>query len=279
MFNASINEIADFLSVQADDIGTYGTLNCYRSAISLITLYNISDNKTLHRFFKGIEKLKPNRPKYNVTWDPSKVLQFIAGLRENQEISIQNLSKKLVTLLALITAQRIQTLSLIKLENIKCFSDKIEIRIPDRIKNSSLNQCQPLLTIPFFEEHPEICVASTLKNYIERTAEHRNSNLENFLFLTHKKPIHVATKQTLSRWVKETLHDSGIDTTLFSSHSTRHASTSTAKLKNIIIDIIRKTAGWSSKSNVSAKFYNRPICNDQDFANAIVQDYCATKQN
>lgn len=57
------------------------------------------------------------------------------------------------------------------------------------------------------------------------------------------------------------LKSSGIDLTIFSGHDTRHASTSTAKLKGVSLDVIRWTAGGKNNSSTFAKFYNRPIVN------------------
>ncbi|VEN52736.1 unnamed protein product, partial [Callosobruchus maculatus] len=75
------------------------------------------------------------------------------------------------------------------------------------------------------------------------------------------KPFRQATKQTLSRWVKETLRLSGVDTSIFKAHSTRHAASSAALRLGVSIDTILQTAGWSEKSSVFANFYNRPLAN------------------
>lgn len=90
------------------------------------------------------------------------------------------------------------------------------------------------------------------------------------VILTFRRPYHVASSQTISRWIKQTLTASGIDTNVFSGHSTRHASTSAAHRAGVSIDIIRKTAGWSGQSAVFANFYNRPIINgDTNFVNVL----------
>lgn len=77
---------------------------------------------------------------------------------------------------------------------------------------------------------------------------------------------------TLSRWVKTLLSRSGINISEFSSHSTRHASTSTAKRNGVGIDVIRATAEWSKDSQVFAKFYNLPLMEEHStFANAVLK--------
>ena len=69
------------------------------------------------------------------------------------------------------------------------------------------------------------------------------------------KPHKEASKSTLSRWIKVTLGLAGIDTKIFSAHSTRAASTSAMKACGLPINDIMKTAGWSSERTF-AKHYD-----------------------
>lgn len=173
--------------------------------------------------------------------------------------------------MALTTAHRVQTFSKIKLDNIIIDREGVQIKIPDRIKTSGLHKTQPFLVFPNFQEMPELCVASTIIHYLRRTKEIRKPE-QTYLFLTHKKPIHQATVQTLSRWVKTVLKNSGVDTTIFSTHSTRHAATSAAARLGVNIDTIRNTAGWTRSSQVFNKFYNRPLVqNTSEFAVSVLR--------
>lgn len=132
----------------------------------------------------------------------------------NESLSLEMLTKKLVTLLALITAQRVQTLSKICIDNITLLNDTFYVTIPKRIKTTGTNRPQPLIQIPYFHERPALCAASVLKTYLDRTQTLRTQN-ETYLFLTFKKPHHVATTQTLSRWIKEMLKKGGVETKFF----------------------------------------------------------------
>lgn len=161
-------------------------------------------------------------------------------------------------LLALATGQRLQTLSLCKKRNIMIYNDKIIILIDDLIKTSGIGRAQPVINLPFFSHNLNICPATTLQCYMNVTSSHR-SEIDDRLFLTYKKPFRPATSQTIGRWLKATLSASGIDTSIFSAHSTRHASTSSASLSGISIDVIRRSAGWTNQSSVFANFYNRPM--------------------
>nr|CAI5852911.1 unnamed protein product [Callosobruchus analis] len=131
------------------------------------------------------------------------------------------------------------------------------------------SKIQRCLSLPFFQDKPSLCVASTLLEYLEVTREilppHRDD-----LFITYGRPIRIAPKQTLRRWIKDTLKYTGIHTSVFKPHSTRHPSASLAFRRGISIDIIGRTVGWTEKSPCFARFYNRPLSMANAFANSVL---------
>lgn len=236
--------------------------------ISFVLGPEMGQDENVKRFFKGLSRLRPPEPKYESTWDPEIVLNYFRNLNNN-ELSLEILSKKLVTLLALVTGQKIQTLALIDNKNIVINGRLIEIKIPDRIKTSKSGKNQPVLSLPFYEKDTNICSSNILLCYITRTKELRVN--KTVLFISFKKPFNVVWKQTLSRWVKDILYESGVDSDVFSAHSTRHASTSAAKCKGVNFELIRKSAGWTTNSTTFARFYNRPVVqNASNFDRAIL---------
>lgn len=260
-------DLIDFLTNCFESGASYGTLNNHRSAISLISFNKIGDSDQIKRFFKGVFKMKPVFPRYDITWDPHIVLNFLSNFYPNSELSLEVLSKKLVMLLALASGQRCQTLSLIRVTNIRRLNDRYMIKITDLIKTSSIGKSQPILDLPFFES-PNICPADTLSAYMMRTAQIRPPNVDK-LILTFRNPHHAVSSQTIGRWIKDVLEESGIDTNTFRAHSTRHAATSAAGRAGISVDVIRKTAGWSQQSAVFANFYNRPVVQENNFVRAV----------
>ena len=80
-----------------------------------------------------------------------------------EELSFVQLTQKTIMLLALATAQRAQTISLIKLENIKEVNIGFEIEIADLIKTSRPGAAQPFLFIPRFDSEPRCCAARHLQ--------------------------------------------------------------------------------------------------------------------
>lgn len=273
-FDCNISNVLEFLAAQFQSGANYSTLNTCRAALALVLGKSVSQDERITRFMKGVYRTKPYFPRYESTWDPNVVLDHLANFYPNETQTLNSLSKKLVALLALSTGQRVQTLSLIRLPNIKIGSSRIEITICDLIKTSAPNRPQPVLIIPFFPHREQICPAKTLSSYIAATENFRSLPFTEKLILTTKKPVHNASAATISRWIKTVLSESGIDTNIFTAHSTRHASTSAARRNGVSIDVIKRTAGWSGNSLMFAKFYNRPITSVEDnaFAEAIIHN-------
>lgn len=206
--------------------------------------------------------------KYSTTWDPQIVLNEVGKWFPNKQLSLEKITKKLAILLALCTAHRVQTISLIKTNNISITNNGISIAITDVIKTSAPGREQPLLFLPYFRDNPNICPATALEDYLFVTKSYRSVTTQN-LFLTFHRPFKIASAQTISRWIKDVLHTSGVDVSVFGAHSTRHAATSAARASGVSLDTIRKRAGWTSTSQTFAKFYNRPLTADDDFARSI----------
>lgn len=271
-FNATSTQVISFLTMKFEEGAAYSSLNTHRPALSTILGSKITLDDNIHRFLKGVYRLKPPTPKYAVTWDTNDVSNYVCEhYPYTDNITLEALSHKTISLLAIASAQRMQTLSFIKLKNICVKNDMIVIKIPDLIKTSRPGALQPLIRLPFIRENPSICPATVLQAYIDRTLTLRRDNVDDHLFISLRKPHKKVCSQTLSHWVKKVLAASGIDISVFGAHSTRHASTSAAHRLGINLEVVRKAAGWSNSSNVFLKYYNREVVNpvNNDFAEVI----------
>lgn len=262
IYNAPVTSILKFLVELFNKGGKYGTINSAKSALSLILGSDSIKDPQIRRFMKAVYKLRTPLPKYNITWDPTIVLNYLSNWYPNEGLSFEILSKKLITLLALVTAHRVQTLSLIRISNIRKIGDKrFAINVTDRIKTSVVNNSQPTLILPYFDEQPAICPARTLERYLIVSSEKRQTNCD-YLIISFRKPYKKVCSQSISRWIKATLKESRIDIATFGAHSTRHAATSAANRLGVSVELIRKTAGWTDSSRTYAKFYNRNLAID-----------------
>ena len=68
---------------------------------------------------KGIFKLRPTFPKYTVIYGPDIILMYMDTLPNNSSLLLEDLTKKLCTLLCLLNSQRCQTIASLDLN----FSD------------------------------------------------------------------------------------------------------------------------------------------------------------
>ncbi|KAJ8682834.1 hypothetical protein QAD02_018626 [Eretmocerus hayati] len=136
----------------------------------------LKNDPQVSRFFKGVLNEKPKQAQYDEVWDPDGVLKHLSTWGADESLNLEKLTLKVTTLLALATAQRIQTLSLMKLNNIKLTDKGYKIFVPDRIKTTNRMRYQPVLQIPFLDSQPDICPAKTSRAYIDRTYGPRTKN-------------------------------------------------------------------------------------------------------
>lgn len=93
-FEGQVGKVLTFLQNILDNgQNIYGSFNAHRSALSLILPGKIGDDPSLKRFLKGVFKLRPPKPRYNVTWNPQPVLEY---LERTPVYSLKHLSYKLV---------------------------------------------------------------------------------------------------------------------------------------------------------------------------------------
>ena len=109
---------------------SYSVINTHKSM--LLQTLQFFDNEwcsnacLISRFMKGLFHVIPLKPRYQFTWDVSKVLTFLSTLFPLDRLSMKMLTLKLTALIALLTAPRAQTLQwtwiIWTLWNLKLFS-------------------------------------------------------------------------------------------------------------------------------------------------------------
>ena len=85
---------------------------------------------------KGIYVAKLPLPRYTVTWDVSKLTDHLRILVPLESLSFKDLSKKLVLLLALSSAQRVQTLQALNINNMSIEETEIVFTVVQRLETS-----------------------------------------------------------------------------------------------------------------------------------------------
>ena len=136
----------------------------------------------------------------------------------------------------------------------------MKIPIRARLKQTNARNNKFIVELRSFEEDSSICVVECLKSYLKATEKIRNSSK---LLVSFLKPHNRVSKQTISRWIKKVMSESGIDTDIFKSHSTRAASCSKLKNNSFPVEEIIETAGWTN-AKCFKKFYDKVIMINYD---------------
>ena len=184
------------------------------------------------------------------------VLDYLAKLGPPEELSLKNLTLKVVMLMALLLQQRRQTVHILSIDYMQISADKCVFFINSLLKTSRPGKY--LACIEFQASAPDVslCIVKHLQQYLKHTDILRGD--EKQLFISYSNPHKAVSPDTVSRWIKTTLVDAGIDTSKYSAHSTRSTSTSAAKENSISIARIKKSAEWFQESTFT-KFYNKPV--------------------
>ena len=228
----------------------------------------IGQHPLVTRFLKGVFNSRPPVPKYSSTWDVDKVLVYIRNLPPNEELSLTLLSHKLVMLMALANADRCSDLAALDLDYRTFQQNGVKFVIPKLTKTRRLGPPMEAFYSSFPSE-AKLCPVTTLRCYEEKTTSLRKRTKSNGLFISVRKPHKPVTSATIGHWMKKVMTSAGIDTSIFSAHSTRGASTSKAKQMGTSISDILKAANWTSEATFG-RFYNRPIRGDA-FGRQVLQ--------
>ena len=170
-------------------------------------------------------------------------------------------------LIALVSAQRGQSLHMLDIQFMKERNTFFEFAFPEHIKQSRPGYKVPSVLLQAYPVDPSLCVFTHVKEYLQRTKLLRGT--ETKLFLSHVKPHHRASKDTVSRWIRSVMTDAGIDVSTFKPHSFRAAATSKARNLSVPVQDILATSGWSSERTFD-RFYNKPFQVNDGFAASVL---------
>jgi len=240
----------------------YSGLCAARSALSsLIHIEDgpaISSHPLINRFLKGIFNMHPPAPRYVDIWDVDKVLSYFNGKDYNDRLSFKELCHKTVTLLMILGANRKNAFSTFSIDDIKTDGTKCVI-CPSKVMKHSRPGFKPTpLVFHRYQLNEKLCVVSCIEHYLIQRNKLLPATENKAFIITHGKPHKPASTDTISRWVKDTLKDSGINVDVFTSHSCRSASTSKAFSVGVPLQEILKRANWS-RAETFKRHYKRTI--------------------
>lgn len=266
-FTPTICEIINFLSETFHRGVGYSCVNTARGALSSLGIVvdgcAAGNHPLVNRLMKGIFNLRPSTPRYKDTWDIKPVLDKLRSMEPLHKLSLKELTYKLVLLMAITQAARVQTLHLLVLKNISIGEGHISVWLGGNIK-----QCRPNYNVQFlkfkaYSKDTRLCVYRTLKTYLEKTKHLREEpgGNDGRLLISFVKPHKTVSRDTIARWIKNMLNLCGVDTAKYTAGSVRTAAASQAKAMSVPLRHIMSTAGWSRETTF-AKYYNKEIVQD-----------------
>ena len=173
-------------------------------------------------------------------------------------------------LIALTRACRAQSLNLLSIHKLRQEATKFILYHCGHLKQYRVGVSTPYVELFKYPEDTDLCVYSTLQEYLDRTSSLRENH--KCLFISYVKPFKPVTNSTVSRWIKYVMSAAGINCDIFKAHSVRSASTSKAFLNNVCIQDILKVAGWTN-AKTFAQYYNKTVsATNCTFADAVLQN-------
>ena len=111
------------------------------------------------------------------TWDVTDVLNYLRTLIPNDKISLEQLSHKLVMLIALVSSQRAQTIAYIVTQDSTVSKSSVSFSV-NHITKTSRPGKPTTIKLSAYSDGDRICVLQNLREYLRRTAPFSFSFME-----------------------------------------------------------------------------------------------------
>jgi len=184
-FIPQVDIVVNYLSNLYESKFGYSYINTARSALSSVLPKmngcKIGEHDLVVRVLKGVGKLRPPSCRYELIWDVNLVINTIRVWGENLKLSLEKLTLKLVGLLALLSAQRCQTLQSIKISEI-VINSFVQIKISKQLKTFNPKKSQQVIKLHPYLKDPLLCPVKCLESYLAVTAAYRKDE-DNLFFV------------------------------------------------------------------------------------------------
>ena len=252
----SLTDVMEYLTHLYLNKKEYRTVNTARSALSStlppIDGFMVGKHPLIKRQLKGIFNLRPPKQTLFPSWSVKNVLDTIKQWYPTTKLSTQLLTYKTAFLVAISSAKRASSLSLLSIKKgyLEVSEEKVVLLPIGLEKHSRPGFVGGPIEIESFKQSPELCPVNHLNAYLERIRILRGK--EEGLFVTIRKPHTTASAPTIARWVKTVIDQSGETGT---GGSTRSVATSTALSKGVSSEKIIKAGDWARVSTFKRHYY------------------------
>jgi len=99
-------------------------------------------------------------------WDVATVLKYLKSLWPFEQLSLKDLTIKLLILFVLVTGQQRQSIHLLNLDGINMSSQSCSFELLDHIKTSKPNKRESSIDIGSYQPDNTLCPLLTLEEYL-----------------------------------------------------------------------------------------------------------------
>ena len=236
-----MNDVVEFLSLY-DNGGRYGVIATARSTLGNFLhtpgVPVLANHPLIQKVVKGAYNTRPPALRYVVIWYTDTLLHYLDSL-DNTLINFKLLSYKVTVLLTILSGQQVSTVHKFWLSQLQLAADMAVFNLgTSLLKHSKPGRANAPIVFHWYPHGCRLCPLEAVQDYVHQ-CNLLAPQVDEF-FITHRKPYHPASKDTLARWVKEVLILSGIDTSQYAAHSCRSASSSKAKVLCVPMEQILK---------------------------------------
>ena len=137
--------------------------------------YSVGEHPIIARLLKGMFHICPPEPRYSFTWDVNVLLTFLESWFPLSVLELKQLTLNTAALVALVSAQRSQTLSALSIDFMNSTATGTQFVVNSLLKSSRPGKSSLMVSLPAFPENEKLCAHSTLLHYVARTTSIRQS--------------------------------------------------------------------------------------------------------
>ena len=192
--SAPLADIMEFLTDNFELGLQYRTLNTLHSAISMthsrVDDCTVGTHPLVVRLLKGMFNKRPPVPRYTGSWKVTSVVESLK--RSSEELTLLQLSKKVVTLMALSNADRCSDLAALDRDYIRWTLTGVQFTV---VQLTKTQRTGPPRTVFYsaLQDDPDICPVSNIRRYIEMTTPHVNN-------MKTPKPVFITSQEGSSSY-------------------------------------------------------------------------------
>jgi hypothetical protein len=255
-------EVVNFMGHLWNKGADYGRINAVRSALVSV-VPSISEMGDVYDCVKGAAKARPPQTRYDDDmWNPQDVIDVWKADKVNNELSVERLRSKAISLHTLASHNRPSDTARMAASTLRFDERRMQYKQqPSKTWKRQQGQLQRRDPIDRFSDS-HVCPVAAVQAYLERTREIRGIEEGLWLHLKRSKDstgdmVHQALgADRVSKVLLEVLQEANIDIALYKGGSYRSASSSKALENGATVDAVMKRGNWASMS-VFNRFYNR----------------------